>query len=93
VSPLFIGLLSMFIGLLKEALGWFVSVAEAGLAITLVLAIGLFLGMTGFWMLGKLLGKLGGSTAADPFDDDPEEATGVPSSWGSIPRDDEWDDR
>jgi hypothetical protein len=83
----------MVIDLLKEALGWFVSVAEAGLAITLVLAIGLFLGMTGFWMLGKLLGKLGGSPAADPFEDDPEETPGVPASWGSVPGSDEWNDR
>jgi len=63
----------MFIGLLKDALGSFVSVAEAGLAITLVLLIGLFLGMTGFWILGKLVGKLGGPPDADPFEEDPEE--------------------
>jgi hypothetical protein len=63
----------MLSGLLKDALGWFVSVAEAGLAITLVLLIGLFLGMTGFWILGQLLGKLGGRPAADPLEEEPED--------------------
>jgi len=63
----------MFIGLLKDALSWFVSVAEAGLVITLVLLIGVFFGMTGFWILGRLLGKLGGRPAADPFEEDPKE--------------------
>jgi hypothetical protein len=69
----------MFIGFIKDALGWFVSAAEAGLVITLVLLIGLFLGMTGFWIMGRLLGKLGGRPAADAFEEEPEEATDVDS--------------
>ena len=64
----------MIIGLIKEVVSWFVSLTEVGVAIAAMLLIGLIVGMTGFWMLGNCLRKMGGSPAElDPYEDDPEE--------------------
>jgi hypothetical protein len=65
----------MIIGLFKEAVSWFVSLTEVGLVIAAMLLIGLGVGMTGFWMLGRFLSKLGGPPAElDPHEDDEEMA-------------------
>jgi len=59
------------ISLLKEALGWFVSLTAVGLVIAAILLIGLVVGMTGFWMLGHFLSKLAGPPAElDPYEDE-----------------------
>jgi hypothetical protein len=63
----------MIIGLFKEVVGWFVSLTEVG-----VLLIGLVVGMTGFWILGHFLNKLGGPPAElDPYEVEPEEIAGA----------------
>jgi len=67
----------MIIGLLKEAVGWFVSLTEVGVVIAAMLLIGLVVGMTGFWTLGHCLSKLGGPPAElGPYEDEPEEMAG-----------------
>jgi len=65
----------MIIGLLKEIVGWFVSLSEVGAVIGAVLLVGLVIGMTGFWLLGYVLRKLSGPPSeleSDP--DEPEES-------------------
>jgi hypothetical protein len=72
----------MIIGLLKEAVSWFVSLTEVGLVIAAMLVIGLVVGMTGFWILGRCLSKLGGPPAElDPYADEP--ATSSTPQWPS----------
>jgi hypothetical protein len=68
----------MIIGLFKEVVGWFVSLTEVGVVIAAVLLIGLVVGMTGFWILGHFLNKLGGPPAElDPYEVEPEEIAGA----------------
>jgi hypothetical protein len=74
----------MIIGLLKEAVSWFVSLTEVGLVIAAMLLIGLIVGMTGFRMLGRCLRKLGGPpdeldqcAELDPYEVEPEEMTAL----------------
>ncbi len=68
----------MIIGLFKDAVGWLVSLTEAGLAIAAMLLIALLVAMTGFWLLGHFLSKLGGAPAElDPYDDEAEDMTGA----------------
>lgn len=64
----------MIIGLLKEVVSWFVSLSEVGAVIAAVLLIGLVVGMTGFWALGYLLGRLAGPpTELESYQGKPEE--------------------
>jgi len=67
----------MIIGLFKDAIGWFVNLAEVGIVIAAVLLIGLLVGRTGFWILSRFLRKLGGPPALDPYELEPEELAGV----------------
>jgi hypothetical protein len=68
----------MIIGLLKETIGWLVSLTEVGVVIAAVLLIGLAVGMTGFWILGHFVNKLGGPPAElDPYEAEPEEIAGA----------------
>jgi hypothetical protein len=84
----------MFVSLLKDAVGCLASVAEVGLVIAAVLLIGLLLGMSGFWILGRLLGKLGGPPPPlDPLEDEPEGSHGTNSPLGNAPGTSEWNDR
>jgi len=68
----------MIIGLFKEAASWLVSLTEVGAVIAAILLIGLVVGTTGFWMLGRFLSKLAGPPIElDPYEDEPEETEGA----------------
>jgi hypothetical protein len=67
----------MIIGLFKEAVSWFISLAEVGIAIAAMLLIGLVVGRTGFWMLSHCLSKLGGPPSElEPAEDEREDMAG-----------------
>ena len=67
----------MIIGLFKEAASWLVSLTEVGAVIAAILLIGLVVGTTGFWMLGRFLSKLAGPPIElDPYEE-PEETEGA----------------
>jgi hypothetical protein len=71
----------MIIGLFKEAIGWLLSLTEAGVAIAVILAIAVVVGMTGFWILSRFMRKLAGPPAElDPDEDQPDEIASAPSS-------------
>jgi hypothetical protein len=63
----------MIIGLLKELVGWFVSLTEAAASIAAILLIGLVAGTTGFWILSHCLRKLSGPPAEEDEDSLPSE--------------------
>ena len=63
----------MIIGLLKEIVGWFVSLSEVAAVITAVLLVGLVVGMTVFWVLGYVLRQLSGPPS-ELESDEPEES-------------------
>ncbi len=72
----------MILGVLKDAVGWLVSVAEVAAVIAAVLLIGLIIGMTGFRILSYFVGKLGGSPPeldSYPYEDEPLDANPPPS--------------
>lgn len=65
----------MFLGLFKDAVSWFAGLSEAAVAIAAVLFIGLLVGMTGFWLLSRLVKKLEGpTTELDSYEDEGEES-------------------
>jgi hypothetical protein len=67
----------MIVGLFKEAVGWLVSLTEAGAVIAALLLAGLAVGATGFWLLGRCVSKLSPPAELDPYEYDPEEMGGV----------------
>jgi hypothetical protein len=68
----------MIISLFQGAVSWFVGLTEAAVVIAVMLLIGLVVGMTAFWLLGRGLSKLAGPPAElDPYEDEPEEMAGA----------------
>jgi hypothetical protein len=68
----------MIMGLLKEALDWFVSLTEVGVVIAAMLLIGLAIGMTGFLILSRGLRKLSGPPVElDPYEVELEKMAGA----------------
>ena len=62
----------MIWGLFKDAVSWFVSLTEAGVAIAAILLIALVVGMTAFWVLSRSVRKLAGPvTELDPYEEEP----------------------
>jgi hypothetical protein len=74
----------MIVGLFKELLGWFINLAEVGLAIAAVLLVGLVIGMAGFRILSRIMRLVSGPPPVDPSDEDEPDGT---ESGGSEPRD------
>jgi hypothetical protein len=61
----------MIIGLFQGVFGWFVSLAEVGVAIAAVLLIALVVGMAGFRILSRIMSLFGRTPEAlDPYDED-----------------------
>ena len=68
----------MIFGLFRDAVGWFVGLTEATVAIAAILFIGLVVGTAGFWILGHFLRNIAGSAPEpDPYEDEPEEMAGA----------------
>ena len=66
----------MIMGLFKEAASWLLSLTEVGVVIAAILLLGLVVGMTGFWILGRCVSKLADHSAElDPYE--PEEMAGA----------------
>ena len=59
----------IIVGMLWEALQWFVSLGEVIAVMVAILMAGLFIAMTAFWVLSRILGTLAGA----PVEADPNE--------------------
>jgi hypothetical protein len=71
------GVQLMIIAIFQGPINWFVALIELVSVIAAILLIGLIIGMTGFWMLGRFVRKLAGAPAElepeDELDEDGAE--------------------
>jgi hypothetical protein len=78
----------MIVAIFRGALHWFVGLIEVVAVVTAILLVGLIVGMTGFWILGRSLSKLEGpSVELDPREYELDED--VAGQVGSLRRDED----
>jgi hypothetical protein len=67
----------MIVAIFRGALHWFVGLIEVVAVVTTILLVGLVVGLTGFWILGRSLSKLEGPSAElDPQEYEMDEDVG-----------------